>query len=217
METIIQSLRIYLVLTLLTGVIYPIAMAGFGQLAFPRQASGSRLTSKGKLIGSELLAQKFEGAEYFWPRPSSADFATVPSGASNKGPTSADLKKSISERRAKFGANAAIDLLTARGADSIRTSRPKRRVSRLRALRRREVCRQRKFRALSITRSSLRSSDSSASRASTSCSSTCSSIKAVEMKLHLVLAAFVALAGLARAGEGPFPPLRQRRHHRNRA
>jgi K+-transporting ATPase ATPase C chain len=116
MKTILQSLRIYLVLTLLTGILYPLAMTGVAQLLFPKQANGSRIVENGKLIGSDLLVQKFESPRYFWPRPSSADYATVPSGASNKGPTSADLKKSIDERRAKFGKDAPVDLLTASGS-----------------------------------------------------------------------------------------------------
>src|SRR6202040_2299156 len=116
MKTIFQSLRIYLVLTLLTGVLYPLAMTGVAQLLFPKQANGSRIVENGKLIGSDLLVQKFESPRYFWPRPSSADYATVPSGASNKGPTSADLKKSIDERREKFGNDAPVDLLTASGS-----------------------------------------------------------------------------------------------------
>jgi K+-transporting ATPase ATPase C chain len=116
MKTILQSLRIYLVLTLLTGIIYPLAMTGIAQLCFPKQANGSRVIEGDKLIGSDLLVQKFESPRYFWPRPSAADFATVPSGASNKGPTSTDLKKSINERRAKFGADAPVDLLTASGS-----------------------------------------------------------------------------------------------------
>ena len=116
MKTILQSLRIYLVLTLLTGIIYPLAITGVAQLLFPKQANGSRIAENGKLIGSDLLVQKFESPRYFWPRPSSADYATVPSGASNKGPTSADLKKSIDERRAKFGKDAPVDLLTASGS-----------------------------------------------------------------------------------------------------
>ena len=113
MKTILQSIRIYLILTLLTGILYPLAMTGVAQLLFPKQANGSRIVEDGKLIGSDLLGQKFESPRYFWPRPSSADYATVPSGASNKGPTSADLKKSIDERRAKFGKDAPVDLLTA--------------------------------------------------------------------------------------------------------
>jgi K+-transporting ATPase ATPase C chain len=116
MRTILQSLRIYVVLTLLTGIIYPLGITGIAQLCFPRQANGSRVVTNGQLSGSDLLAQKFEAPRYFWPRPSAADFAMVPSGASNKGPTSADLKKSIEERRAKFGADAPIDLLTASGS-----------------------------------------------------------------------------------------------------
>jgi K+-transporting ATPase ATPase C chain len=116
MKTKIQSLRIYIVLTLLTGIIYPLAMTGIVQLLFPKQANGSRIVDNGKLVGSELLVQKFESPRYFWPRPSAADYATVASGASNKGPTSADLKKLIDERRVKFGADAAVDLLTASGS-----------------------------------------------------------------------------------------------------
>jgi K+-transporting ATPase ATPase C chain len=116
MKTILQSLRIYIVLTLLTGIFYPLAMTGIAQLLFPKQANGSRIVENGKLVGSGLLGQKFESPRYFWSRPSSADYATVPSGASNKGPTSADLKKSIDERRAKFGNDAPVDLLTASGS-----------------------------------------------------------------------------------------------------
>jgi potassium-transporting ATPase KdpC subunit len=113
MRVIFQSLRIYLVLTLLTGIVYPLAMTGVAQLFFPNQANGSRIIDQNKLVGSDLLAQKFESPKYFWPRPSAADFATLPSGASNKGPTSADLKKSIDERRKQFGDDAPVDLLTA--------------------------------------------------------------------------------------------------------
>jgi K+-transporting ATPase ATPase C chain len=116
MKTILQSLRAYILLTLVTGIIYPLAITGIAQLCFPRQANGSRIIRNGQVIGSDLLTQKFELPRYFWPRPSAADFATVPSGASNKGPTSADLKKAIDERRIKFGGEAPIDLLTASGS-----------------------------------------------------------------------------------------------------
>ena len=116
MKTTLQSIRIFLVLTLLTGIIYPLAMTGAAQLLFPKQANGSRIVENGNLIGSELLGQKFESPRYFWPRPSAADYATVASGASNKGPTSADLKKAIDERRTTFGTDAPVDLLTASGS-----------------------------------------------------------------------------------------------------
>ena len=116
MKVTLQSIRIYLVITVLTGVIYPLAMTGIAQLFFPRQANGSRIIENDKLVGSDLIAQKFESPKYFWPRPSAADYATVASGASNKGPTSSDLKKAIEERREKFGADAPVDLLTASGS-----------------------------------------------------------------------------------------------------
>jgi K+-transporting ATPase ATPase C chain len=69
MKTIIQSLRIYLVLTLLTGLIYPLAFTVLAQAIFPRQANGSRVSQGDKVIGSDLLAQNFQSAKYFWPRP----------------------------------------------------------------------------------------------------------------------------------------------------
>jgi K+-transporting ATPase ATPase C chain len=116
MKTLVRSLRIYLVLTVLTGIVYPLAFTGIAQVLFPKQANGSRITENEKLIGSELFAQKFETPRYFWPRPSAGDFTTVPSAASNKGPTAADLKKAIDERRNKFGADAPVDLLTASGS-----------------------------------------------------------------------------------------------------
>jgi K+-transporting ATPase ATPase C chain len=116
MKTILQSLRIYIVITLLTGILYPLAITGIARVCFPDQSNGARLIEDGRLIGSDLLSQKFALPRYFWPRPSAADFATVPSGASNKGPTSADLKKAISDRRQQFGSDAPVDLLTASGS-----------------------------------------------------------------------------------------------------
>lgn len=116
MNTIIQSIRIFAVMTLLTGIIYPLAMTGLANVLFPRQATGSLITANGKITGSDLLAQKFEANRYFWPRPSAPDYATVASGASNKGPTSDDLRKAIDQRREKFGADAPGELLTASGS-----------------------------------------------------------------------------------------------------
>ena len=102
-----------MLLTLLTGVAYPLAVTAVARLAFPKRSAGSLVWRDGKPVGSALLAQKFEGARYFWPRPSAGDYATVPSGASNLGPTSEALRKAIAERRAKYGADAPADMLTA--------------------------------------------------------------------------------------------------------
>lgn len=116
MKTTLISLRILLVFTLLTGAIYPVLAVVIGRSLFASQAGGSLITTDGKVTGSWLLAQKTENPRYFWPRASAADYATVASGASNKGPTSADLVKSVAERRAKFGAEAPDELLTASGS-----------------------------------------------------------------------------------------------------
>ncbi|MDD5351389.1 MAG: potassium-transporting ATPase subunit KdpC [Chthoniobacteraceae bacterium] len=113
MKTILQALRLLLVLTVLTGVAYPLAVTAVARLAFPHRSSGSLVSQGGKPVGSALLAQKFEDERYFWPRPSANDYATVPSGASNLGPTSAALRKAITERREKYGVDAPVDMLTA--------------------------------------------------------------------------------------------------------
>lgn len=116
MKTILQSLRILLVLTVLTGVAYPLVVTAIAHVAFPDAATGSLVRKDDEIVGSALLAQKTESPKYFWPRPSAGDFATVASGASNKGPTSADLVKSIADRRGKFGKDAPDEMLTASGS-----------------------------------------------------------------------------------------------------
>ena len=113
MKTILQALRLLLLLTLLTGVVYPLAVTAVARLAFPHQSSGSLVFREGQAVGSALLAQKFESARYFWPRPSASDYATIPSGASNLAPTSEALRKAIAERRVKYGADAPMEMLTA--------------------------------------------------------------------------------------------------------
>jgi K+-transporting ATPase ATPase C chain len=116
MKTIVQSLRAVIVITVLTGVVYPLLVTAFARAFLAEKANGSLVYEGGKLLGSELLAQKVDDPRFFWPRPSAGDYATVASGASNKGPTSADLVKTINERRTTFGADAPVELLTASGS-----------------------------------------------------------------------------------------------------
>jgi K+-transporting ATPase ATPase C chain len=84
-----QTVLVFLALTLLTGVVYPLAMTVVAQVVFPHQANGSLIERDGKLIGSALIGQSFDEPEYFWSRPS----ATSPaynggaSTGSNYGPT----------------------------------------------------------------------------------------------------------------------------------
>lgn len=96
--TFLTALRLFGLLTLLTGVVYPFAITGVARLCFPDRATGSVVVRDGRVAGSELLAQSFTNENVFWPRPSAGDFATVPSGASNKGATSADLKQAVDAR-----------------------------------------------------------------------------------------------------------------------
>ncbi len=88
MKLILQSLRHLVLWTVITGLAYPVVITVISQLAFAKPANGSLVERNGKLVGSALLAQQFQGTNYFWPRPSTATYATVPSGASNLGPTS---------------------------------------------------------------------------------------------------------------------------------
>ena len=93
----LAALRMFLVLTLCTGILYPLAVTAIAHTLFPYRAGGSLVQIDGRVIGSELLAQKFNTPRYFWPRPSAADYATVPSGASNLAWSSAQLKKVAAE------------------------------------------------------------------------------------------------------------------------
>ncbi|HUK83198.1 MAG TPA: potassium-transporting ATPase subunit KdpC [Verrucomicrobiae bacterium] len=102
MKLIIQSIMLTIVLTVLTGVVYPLVVTGIAQVAFKDQANGSLIEKNGQVVGSEFLAQQFTGEKYFWPRPSAGGYATVPSGASNKGPTSVDLQKAVDARASAF-------------------------------------------------------------------------------------------------------------------
>jgi potassium-transporting ATPase KdpC subunit len=93
-KIILQALRATIVLALLTGIVFPMAITGIGQVIFPKQANGSIITnSAGQPVGSALLAQKFEGEKYFHSRPSAAGsgYAGEASGGTNLGPTSQKL------------------------------------------------------------------------------------------------------------------------------
>jgi K+-transporting ATPase ATPase C chain len=104
------------VLTLLTGLIYPLVVTAIGFGLFPHTAGGSLLQRGDLVIGSTLIAQKVQSPRYFWPRPSAADFATVASGASNQGPISDALKQAVGDRRREWGDTAPVELLTASGS-----------------------------------------------------------------------------------------------------
>lgn len=111
------------VMTVITGVAYPLAMTGIGQGLFTEEANGSLIEKDGVVIGSRLIGQKFEGDRYFHPRPSYAGdgYEGDNSGGSNLGATNRELVNGIKARALDLSAEngnrpVPIDLLTASGS-----------------------------------------------------------------------------------------------------
>jgi potassium-transporting ATPase KdpC subunit len=94
------SLALFISLSLLTGLLYPLAIIGVVQTLIPDKADGSLLIANGSVIGSDLIGQKFTIPEYFHGRPSIVNYSANNSGASNLGPSSAKLKEKTQENLA---------------------------------------------------------------------------------------------------------------------
>jgi K+-transporting ATPase ATPase C chain len=101
-KQILISLKMLLVMTILTGVLYPVLITIIAQFVFPNKSNGSMIERNGNIVGSELIAQKFQSDRYFWSRPSAIDCNPLPSGASNLGPTSDTLRKIVVRRKKDF-------------------------------------------------------------------------------------------------------------------
>jgi K+-transporting ATPase ATPase C chain len=97
------SLRMLLMMLLITGIAYPLLITLVAQAAMYHKANGSFISVNGKTVGSSLIGQKFESEKYFWGRPSAVDYNPLNSGGSNLGAGSAVLKKQVEERRANLG------------------------------------------------------------------------------------------------------------------
>jgi len=102
MKTFGIAIKIFLVFTILTGVIYPLLVTGIAQVVFPHQANGSLILKDNKVIGSELIGQQFDSTIYFTSRPSAIGNNPLSSGGSNLGLTSKKLKAQFIERKNKF-------------------------------------------------------------------------------------------------------------------
>jgi K+-transporting ATPase ATPase C chain len=120
------ALVLLIVMSVLTGLIYPAVVTGIAQLVFPRQANGSLIVRDGKVVGSSLIGQPFDDPKYFWGRPSATSpfpYNAASSSGSNQGPTNPALYDAVEGRvealRAADPGNPApvpVDLVTASGS-----------------------------------------------------------------------------------------------------
>lgn len=129
------ALVLLVLMTLITGIAYPLAMTGIAQLAFPAVANGSLIDRNGTVVGSALIGQVFTQEKYFWPRPSAttdtdpndptktipAPYNAAASGGSNKGPTAKDLIERVTADAEKLrmqagNARIPVDALTTSGS-----------------------------------------------------------------------------------------------------
>jgi K+-transporting ATPase ATPase C chain len=120
------AFMLLLVMTVITGIVYPLAVTGVGQLLFAHTANGSVIERDNKPLGSELIGQAFTDPKYFWSRPSATSpFANNPSasGASNLGPNNSALTDAVKQRidalRTADPGNKApvpVDMVTASGS-----------------------------------------------------------------------------------------------------
>ena len=125
-ELLRPAMMMLLLLTLLTGLLYPLAVTGLAQIFFPHQANGSLIVRDGKIVGSELIGQPFDAPRYFWSRPSATSpfpYNAAASSGSNLGPTNPALINAVKARIAALKAadpdnpaRVPVDLVTASGS-----------------------------------------------------------------------------------------------------
>jgi K+-transporting ATPase ATPase C chain len=127
MRLVREAFTLLLVLSVLTGIVYPLALTGIAQVLFPGRADGSLLRRDGRIVGSERIGQPFQNPGYLWSRPSATSgqpYNAALSSGSNLRPLSEALAGGVAERirtlRAQPGADPAapvpIDLVTASGS-----------------------------------------------------------------------------------------------------
>lgn len=110
MKQLYPAFAILTLLTLLTGVIYPLTVTALAQVVFPEKADGSLVEVEGAVIGSSLIGQNMNNdPRYFWSRPSAVGYNPLSSGGSNLASTSATLEEAVAQRAADFRAANQLD------------------------------------------------------------------------------------------------------------
>ena len=125
-STLRPALVLFVLLSAVTGVIYPLVVTGIGQAVFPQAAAGSLVERDGKIVGSRLIGQAFSDPKYFWGRPSATaptPYNAAASGGSNLGPLNPALQEAVKSRIAALQAadpantrTVPVDLVTASGS-----------------------------------------------------------------------------------------------------
>lgn len=102
MKTLLRpAISLFVLLTAVTGLVYPLAVTGVAKVVFPTQADGSLVTRNGQLVGSSLIGQNFSDPKYFWGRPSATSpmpYNAANSGGSNQGPSNPALVDAVKGR-----------------------------------------------------------------------------------------------------------------------
>ena len=119
-HVLFPAVMLLVVLTLLTGAVYPAVVTAVAQVAFPHQANGSLVTANGQAVGSSLIGQAFSDPKYFWGRPSAAGqngYDASGSAGTNLGPTSQQLIDNVTAavdaaQQANGGGPVPVDLVT---------------------------------------------------------------------------------------------------------
>jgi potassium-transporting ATPase KdpC subunit len=99
---ILPAIRMMLIMTVFTGIIYPVFMTLLSHAVFPYKANGSMIEKNGTIIGSELIGQRFIEEKYFTSRPSGIDYNPMPSCGTNWGPTDKRMADSVRAQRQRF-------------------------------------------------------------------------------------------------------------------
>lgn len=92
------AITLLALLTLITGMMYPLTVTGIAQIFFPHKADGSLIVIDGKIHGSELIGQQFDDPKYFWGRPSAVGYNAAASSGSNYGPMNPSLEEVVQVR-----------------------------------------------------------------------------------------------------------------------